>query len=122
MDRNLHVIYPADEYIPSGDVQIVPLTCTDGFVYPKKVTKVLLHIITDPAFSVEEVTAWGENVIVATKILNPCDMSVIYVAEYINDVLPWVNCCGSAPIDENFYLTTEDGEFLLPENGLLIIV
>jgi hypothetical protein len=69
-------------------------------------SKVLLRIDhnDDPAtFTVISEIAEGETygldeltnieIIYATKIYNPCTEETIYVAEYITDIIPFLNCC-----------------------------
>jgi len=93
MESNLHVIYPAAEYVPGGTIEAVALNCLQGeIVLKNKIQRVILQITESP-FSVEEVSIWGPGCISATKIIDACTLEVTYVKEYFIDVQAAQDCC-----------------------------
>lgn len=120
----LHVVYPADVWDASGIETEVPLFCllNDTLRINKTVSKVLIRVITTDPLAIEEINiltpddSFGVNVFVVTKI-SGCNDAPVYVAEYINDVLPYVNCCLPAPLDSNLWIDFDDGLFLNHTNG-----
>jgi hypothetical protein len=107
MNRNLHVIAPADIYTPGGVVTEIPLTCIadSGKVLPVKVSTVIIRIITSDPLTFEILTELGDFVfgvneddsivLPGSKIYNPCTEETIYVTEYINDIVPFISCCNA---------------------------
>lgn len=115
MNRNLHVIAPADTYTAGGIVEEISLACVNDInkTLPVKVSTVFLHITSTDPLVFEELTELGllvfginldaSIVIVVSKIYNPCTEESIYVAEYRNDIIPFIGCCSAieqGPIDE----------------------
>lgn len=115
MNRNLHVIAPADEYTPGGVTTEIPLSCLSdaGKVLPVKVTTVIIRIITTDPLTFEILTELGDFVfglneddsivLPGSKIYNQCTEESIYVLEYKNDIIPFISCCSAVeqgPIDE----------------------
>lgn len=89
---------PAEPYVPGGTETPIDLFCADpnrnGAKVLAKIERVVVHITdTDPNLVFVEVTDWGPNRMVLTKITNPCTTEVNYVTEYFVDVQKAAECC-----------------------------
>jgi hypothetical protein len=120
MQKNLHQIFPQDVYEPGGMLTTVQLTCNGNIKV--KLSRTLLHIISYDPLEVEEVGAWGGDIIYATKIVNPCTNGIVYVRESINDILPFIYCCASdtvfyPPIDDTHFLIDNDDFYLIDDDN-----
>jgi hypothetical protein len=98
VDTQLHVIYPAAEYVPGGTEALVALSClSSGRLIFSKLFKVVLQITEEP-FSVAEVPVnagfeWNNSYVLATKIIDACTGDITYVKEYLTDVSAAAQCC-----------------------------
>lgn len=102
MPTQLHVIYPAEEYVEGGTVEPVDLICTSGAEKIEADLKRVVLLITAEPFSVTEVPdsevhPWQQEYVTATKIIDSCSGQEIYVAEEIKDVFIAMKCCLTIP-------------------------
>lgn len=89
---------PGEPYVVGGTEIALDLFCADpnrnGAKVLCKIEKVIVHITdTDPVLVFEEVTDWGADRLVLTKITNPCTTAINYVTEYVVNVQKAAECC-----------------------------
>lgn len=102
MPTTLHVMNPAEPYVAGGTETPIDLFCADpnrnGAKVLATIERVVVHVTdTDPNLIFFEVTDWGPDRLVLTKITNPCTTEINYVTEYVVDVQKAAECCLATP-------------------------
>ncbi len=102
MPTTLHVMNPGEPDVAGGTETPIDLFCADpnrnGAKVLATIERVVVHVTdTAPNLVFVEVTDWGPDRMVLTKITNPCTTEVNYVTEYVVDVQKSAECCLAVP-------------------------
>lgn len=111
-------------YIEGGVATDVDLSCIqDGIKLLSQIIYVIVKVIGDALVEQDE-WVYNTGCFTASKIVNQCDESFVYVNTTKPDLLKAQNCCAYQPDlsvdyiiqENNVIIESEDGQLFIPES------